>query len=86
MRRYGVFAVRSNGAAKDTAGRDASRESRDFWYRIGVAFEHKDGDGINVELAAMPPPQDGVYRVVLRAAKPGEEEGTGEAGKPGRES
>ena len=86
MKRYGVFAVRSNGAAKDAAGKDASKESRDFWYRIGVGFEHRDGDGINVELAAMPPPQDGVYRVVLRAAKPGEDEGTGETGKSGRDS
>lgn len=80
MKRYGVFVVRSNG-------KEAGKESRDFWYRVGVAFEHKDGDGINVEIAAMPPPQDGAYRLVLRLAKPGEEEASGgEAGKPGKDS
>lgn len=45
-----------------------------FWTRIGSAFPHKDGKGLNVVLSAMPINP----RIVLRAAEP-------EAAEPGEE-
>lgn len=36
-----------------------------FWLKIGAAFEHKDGKGLNLELQALP--LDG--RIVLREWK-----------------
>jgi hypothetical protein len=41
-------------------------EKKSDWTRIGVAFAHRDGNGFDIALDAMP--IDG--RVVLRKAKP----------------
>ncbi len=41
-----------------------------FWYRIGAAWENKDGGGFNVKLEALP--VNG--RIVLRLPKSGEGE------------
>ena len=47
------------------------RESngKSFWTRIGVAFEAKDGNGWTVMLDAMPAPQDGQFKIMLRAPR-----------------
>lgn len=37
-------------------------EDKSFWTRIGVAFKHDDGKGMNIQLSALP--LDG--RIVLR--------------------
>ncbi|HEY1474012.1 MAG TPA: hypothetical protein VGF53_08015 [Pseudolabrys sp.] len=42
----------------------------DFWLNVGAAFAHKDGDGFNVVLQAMP--IDG--KIVLRPPKNKDEE------------
>ena len=44
--RYDVLVVEKY---EDEAGAEKSN-----WTRIGVAFPHKDGNGLNVELKAMP--------------------------------
>jgi len=44
--RYDVFVVEN---FENSAGAEKSS-----WSRVGVAFPHKDGDGINVELLAIP--------------------------------
>ena len=44
--RYDVFVVENY---EDGAGAEKSN-----WTRIGVAFPHKDSDGLNVELRAVP--------------------------------
>lgn len=44
--RYDVFVVEN---FESSAGAEKSS-----WSRVGVAFPHKDGDGINVELLALP--------------------------------
>jgi hypothetical protein len=33
---------------------DSQGAERSAWTRVGVAFPHKDGDGMNVELQAIP--------------------------------
>jgi hypothetical protein len=45
----------------------ATGEERNQWNNIGVAFPHKDGDGFNVQLDALPAGGDLVLR--LRKAK-----------------
>lgn len=30
------------------------RKGKKYWTEIGVAFEHKDGHGFNIELVALP--------------------------------
>ncbi len=44
---------------------DGKDSDRSFWTKIGVAFDHKDGEGINIVLDCMP--LNG--RVVLRKPK-----------------
>jgi hypothetical protein len=44
--RYDVFVVENY---EDAAGAEKSN-----WTRVGVAFPHKDSDGLNVELRAIP--------------------------------
>jgi len=44
--RYDVFVVENY---EDSAGEEKSN-----WSRVGVAFPHKDGDGLNLELRAIP--------------------------------
>ena len=52
-----------------------SDKPKNRWHRVGTAFRHKDGQGYNIELHAIP--VDG--KIVLRAAslKDGDE-GTGD--------
>lgn len=38
---HGVFVVENEGASA-------------FWTRIGVAWQHNDGEGLNVQLSAIP--------------------------------
>lgn len=45
------------------------KEKRSFWQRVGVGFLHKDGEGIDVILDALPVSG----RVTLRKPKPDEE-------------
>lgn len=46
------------------------QEGKDpFWLKVGAAWAHKDGKGYNLELQAMPPSQDGKFRIVLREWK-----------------
>ena len=61
----------------------------DFWLNLGLVFPHKDGDGFNIMLQAMPAPTgDGQYKIVCRAIHEGDDtaEGTQEAarGEPQR--
>jgi hypothetical protein len=58
--RYDAFTVR---------GYEAGGEQKSEWLKIGVAFPHKDGDGLRIQLAAVP--VDGC--VVLRKHKPATE-------------
>lgn len=45
------------------------REGRDpFWQPLGAAFENSGG-GYNIILQALPLPQDGVCKIVLRPPK-----------------
>lgn len=49
------------------------RGDKAFWTRIGAAWDHKDGEGLTLQLDLMPV-HDG--RVVLRTpAEPAEDEG-----------
>jgi hypothetical protein len=48
-----------------------------FWTKIGAAWQHKDGDGFNVTLMAMP--LDG--RIVIRASKEPETRTNGRSGR-----
>ncbi len=42
----------------------------DWWMQIGAVFAHKDGDGFNVILQALPIPNgDGQCKIVLRPPK-----------------
>lgn len=47
-----------------------------FWTKIGAAWAHEDGEGYNLQLAALPISG----RLVIRKAKPKEETGA-EAGE-----
>jgi len=49
--------------------KDGKKDS--FWTKIGVAFQHKDGDGLDIILEALP--VNG--RVTLRKPKEGEKDG-----------
>lgn len=42
-----------------------------FWTKIGAGWAHKNGDGINIQLAAMPTGG----RLVIRTAKPRTDKG-----------
>jgi hypothetical protein len=44
--------------------RDGKREGGGFWTRIGVAWQHQDGNGFNIQLDVAP--LDG--RIALRVA------------------
>ena len=55
-------------------------KQEDFWLNIGSAFPHKEGDGFNIVLQALPLHGNG--RLVMRAYEP---EGAKEAGKPAAE-
>ena len=56
---YDVYVVEDRGEDKDA-----------FWLKVGAAFAHKDNDGMNIVLQALPP--NG--RLVLRRFKEKEEE------------
>ena len=56
---FNVYTVEDRGEGKDP-----------FWLKIGAAFTHKDGNGFNVQLQALP--TDG--RLVLREWKEPEQE------------
>lgn len=49
---HGVFVVENEGASA-------------FWTRIGVAWQHNDGEGLNVQLSAIPVGG----RIVIRTRK-----------------
>jgi hypothetical protein len=51
------------------------RNGQSYWTRIGVAWQHKDGNGFNVEIALMP--RDG--KLALRVATDKREAGSGNA-------
>jgi hypothetical protein len=53
---HGVFVVEGEG-------------EKAYWTRIGCAWAHKDGDGFNVQIAAIPL----TGRLVIRARKEGEQ-------------
>lgn len=42
----------------------------DYWLNIGAAFPHDDGKGFNVLLQALPIPQDGQCKIVIREYDP----------------
>lgn len=45
----------------------AGKEGKTFWRRIGTAFPAKNGDGMNVELDALPlPDKDGRCGFIIR--------------------
>ena len=46
----------------------------DYWLNIGSAFPHDDGKGFNVLLQALPIPQDGQCKIVIREYTPKEGE------------
>lgn len=48
------------------------KEKKSFWTKLGVAFPHKDGEGFDVILEALPVSG----RLVIRAPKEGEEKET----------
>ncbi len=58
INRYGVFVVEN---FKDNKDQDQAR-----WIRVGIAFPHKDGKGLNVECKAIP--VDG--KLVIRLHEP----------------
>lgn len=45
-------------------------EERTDWSKVGVAFETKGGDGFNVKLHVVPVGQDGVINLLIKAARP----------------
>ena len=49
---HGVFTVEGEG-------------EKAFWTKIGCAWQHKDGDGFNIQIAAIPL----TGRLVIRARK-----------------
>ena len=52
------------------------REGKDdWWLNLGAAFVHKNGDGYNVILQALPIPNgDGQCKIVLRPPKDAEDD------------
>jgi hypothetical protein len=48
----------------------AERGDQKFWTRIGAAWQHKDGEGMGLQLDLLPVAGG---RIVLRAPKHGEE-------------
>lgn len=63
-------------------GRKYTRDGveKTAWSKIGVAWPSKSGEGFNVQLDAMPAPQDGAFRFVLfppREDKPQQSRGGG---------
>ena len=49
---------------------ESGKEKKSTWRQVGVAFSHKDGQGLDVILDAVPVSG----RLTLRAPKPGEEQ------------
>tara|TARA_B100000686_G_C16783272_1_gene973435 strand:+ start:1812 stop:2024 length:213 start_codon:yes stop_codon:yes gene_type:complete len=49
---YGAYVVRGDGESA-------------FWHRVGSAWQHRDGNGLSINLAAMPVGG----RIVLRAPR-----------------
>lgn len=41
------------------------RNGKKRWTRLGVAFPHKQGDGFNITLSAIPAPEDGEFKFVM---------------------
>lgn len=44
----------------------------DFWLNIGTWFPHENGIGFNVLVQAIPAPEDGQWKFVLRELDPKE--------------
>lgn len=63
---YDVIAPRTY---KDRQGNEKSS-----FTKVGVAFPMRDRDGFNVQLEAIPAPQDGVFRLMLMRPKPRDEQ------------
>jgi hypothetical protein len=59
INRYGVFVV------ENFTDKNDHEQSR--WTRIGVAFAHKDGKGLNVECKAVP--VDGKFVIRLQESQ-----------------
>jgi len=53
---------------------EQTKEEKGFWHKVGVAFEHKDGKGLNIDLFATP--TDG--KIVLREYREKPEQGQDE--------
>ena len=51
----------------------------DYWLNIGAAFPHDDGKGFNVLLQALPIPQDGQCKIVIREYDPAKGDATDKA-------
>ena len=54
----------------------------DYWLNLGAAFPHDDGKGFNVLLQALPIPNDGQCKIVIREYVPKADEKAEEAPKP----
>jgi len=61
INRYGVFVVETFTAKKD--------QEQARWIRVGIAFPHKDGKGLDVECRAIPVDSE----LVIRLHEPQEE-------------
>ena len=61
---HGVFHIRGEG-------------KNAFWTKVGAAWIHEDGEGLNLSLDLVP--TDGNCRLVIRANKPSDTQTQGEA-------
>ena len=61
---HGVFHIRGEG-------------KNAYWTKIGAAWIHEDGEGLNLSLDFIP--TDGSGRLVIRANKPADTHAQGEA-------
>lgn len=55
---------------------ERDRGQKAIWTRLGVAFKHREGEGLNITLQAMPINFDG--RLVLMPPKDNDSSGAGE--------
>ena len=61
-------------------------KQKDYWLNIGAAFKHDDGVGWNVLLQALPTPQNGQVKLVIRPYTPKSADDTGDAGMPAQDA
>ena len=50
-------------------GTDKNGHPKNYWTRIGAAWQHDDQKGVTVELEVLPMPEGGKVKVVLRTPK-----------------